>query len=53
MMMEFCHVGYLEISGRIKYDSFLSKNVGFNNNTRDVLKFDAPLLEQLSLFHGC
>ncbi len=53
MMMEFCHVDYLEIYGRIKYNSFLSKNVGFNNNTRDVTKFDAPLVEQLSLFCGC
>ncbi len=39
VMMEFCHVGYLEIYGRTKYDSFLSKNIGFNNNTRDVLNF--------------
>jgi hypothetical protein len=53
VMMEFCHVGYLEIYGRIKYNFFLSKDVGFNNNTRNVSKFDAPLLEQLSLNHGC
>jgi hypothetical protein len=53
VMMEFCHVGYLKIYGTIKYNSFLSKNVGFNNNTRNVLTFDTPLLEQLSLFHGC
>ena len=53
VMMEFCHVGYLETYRRMKYNSFLSENVGFDNNTRDVLKFDALLLEQLSLFHGC
>jgi hypothetical protein len=53
VMMEFCHVGYLEIYGRVQYDAFLSKNVGFNNNTHDVSKFEAPLFEQLSLFHSC
>jgi hypothetical protein len=53
VMMECCHVGYLETYRRMKYNSFLSENVGFDNNTRDVLKFDALLLEQLSLFHGC
>ncbi len=52
-MIEFQHVGYLEMYGRMKCDSFLSNSIGFNKNVHNVSKIDAPLVQQLSLFDGC
>jgi hypothetical protein len=53
VMMQFWHVGYLKVYGRIRSHSFLSNSIWFNNNIRDVSKLDAGLVDQLSMYDGC
>jgi hypothetical protein len=53
VMMEFQHVGCLEVYGKVRPDSFLSDRNNFSNNVQDVLKLVGPLVDQLSLFDGC
>jgi hypothetical protein len=53
VMVQFRHVGYLKVYGRIRSKSFLRDSIRFNNNIHDVSKLDAALIEQLSMYDGC
>jgi hypothetical protein len=45
VMMEFQHVGCLEVYGKVLPDSFLSNRINFSNNVHNVSKFVAPLVD--------
>jgi hypothetical protein len=53
IMLEFEHIAYLQIFGRVQPDLFINERIGFSTNVHDVLGLVLPFLEQLSLLNGC
>lgn len=54
IILEFNHVGYLEVYGRVHpEDVFVNEGIAFTNNAGDVDALLPPLLQLLALLHGC
>jgi hypothetical protein len=51
-MLEFQHVSYLQIFGRVQMDTFVNDHIVFSNNACDVSGIIAPFLEQLMIVDG-
>ncbi len=32
LLIQFCHIAYLKIFGRVQHDYYLNNVIGFNNN---------------------